>query len=85
MAVHVQNITFHIVNNFYSCLLLVDFYFLYFLLVDIYIFHYEYIMNVLRQSPMHVHDVAGNLPLTICITKAPSSLLSTFMKKLTGL
>jgi hypothetical protein len=34
---------------------------------------------------MRVHDVAGKSPSVICIIKAFSSLLSTFMKNIAGL
>jgi hypothetical protein len=36
-----------------------------------------HIMKVAGQSPMHVHDVAANLPSTLM--KVPSSLLSAFV------
>jgi hypothetical protein len=35
-----------------------------------------------QQSPLPVHDVAANLPSSIRITKAPTSLLGIFMEKI---
>jgi hypothetical protein len=39
------------------------------------------IMKVLRQSPMRIHDVVGKSDIYYPHLKAPSSLLSAFMKK----
>jgi hypothetical protein len=38
-----------------------------------------------RQFPMHFHDVVGKSVVYYRIMKTPRSLLSAFMKKLTGL
>jgi hypothetical protein len=43
------------------------------------------IMKVLRQSPLHIHDVVGKSAIYYPHHEVPSSLLSIFMKKLTGL
>jgi hypothetical protein len=47
-----------------------------------------HIMKVLSQSPMRIHDVTGKFAIYYPHhedMKTPSSLLSAFMKKLTGL
>jgi hypothetical protein len=99
MAIHIRNITTHILNNFLS--LSPIGWFLYSSFPIGQHLHFSlririaeitqtssftiHIMKVLGQSPIHVHDVRANLPFTIHIMKVPSSLLSTFMKKLSGL
>ncbi len=44
-----------------------------------------HITKMPRRPPMLVHDVAGKLPFTIHIMKAPKSLQSAFMKKVARL
>jgi hypothetical protein len=39
-------------------------------------------LGVVSRPPMRIHDVAANLPSTICILKVPSSLLFAFRRKL---
>jgi hypothetical protein len=99
MAMHVQNITFHILNNFLSLSSIG-----WFLLSLIPIgrdLHFSlririaqntpssrftiHIMKVLRQCLCVFMMWQANLPFTIRIMKALSSLLSTFMKKIAGL
>jgi hypothetical protein len=86
MAIHVQNVTFHILNNSLSLSPIGWFILSLFPIGQDLHFSLQiriaentptsrftiHIMKELWQSLMHIHDVA------------PSSLLSAFMKKLTG-
>jgi hypothetical protein len=99
MTMHIRNTTFHIPNNVLSLPPIGWFLLSWFPIGRHLHFSFQiriaentptsrftiHIMKVLRQSPMCIHDMWANLPFAIRIMKVPSSLLSTFMKKLTGL
>jgi hypothetical protein len=99
MAMHVRNMTFHILNNFLFLSSIG-----WFLLSLISIgrdLHFSlririaentptsrftiHIMKVLRQSPMCIHDLVGKSAIYYPHHEALSSLLSDFMKKMAGL
>jgi hypothetical protein len=98
MAMHVRNITFHILNNLLSFSSIGWFLLSLFPIgrdlhfsLRIWVAEntptsrFTIQMKLLWQSPMRIHDVAGKSAITICIMKALSSLLSAFMKKIAGL